>query len=159
MLLGELGRAFRRPRTYILGFGLLISTYAETQQQAQSLTFFFVMIFNLMSGLFTPIDSMPEWAQWITWLIPISYFINGGYLPEVVTNFLCNVGWNYGEKDAEGNEIQIFSKEEAAQKFDIGANSKHHEIIEGTLHTIVSAFASLRPNDEFCQHRVEVIAH
>lgn len=60
----------------ILGFGLLISTYAETQQQAQSLTFFFVMIFNLMGGLFTPIDSMPEWAQWITRLIPISYFIN-----------------------------------------------------------------------------------
>jgi glutamyl-tRNA synthetase len=49
----------------------------------------------------------------------ISYFIHGGYLPETVTNFLCNVGWNYGEKDAEGNEIQIFSKEEAAQKFDI----------------------------------------
>ncbi len=59
----------------ILGFGLLISTYAETQQQAQSLTFFFVMIFNLMGGLFTPIDSMPEWALWITRLIPISYFI------------------------------------------------------------------------------------
>jgi ABC-2 type transport system permease protein len=60
----------------ILGFGLLISTYAETQQQAQSLAFFFLMIFNLMGGLFTPIDSMPEWAQWITRLIPISYFIN-----------------------------------------------------------------------------------
>jgi ABC-2 type transport system permease protein len=29
-----------------------------------------------MGGLFTPIDSMPEWAQWITRLIPISYFIN-----------------------------------------------------------------------------------
>jgi ABC-2 type transport system permease protein len=59
----------------LLGFGLLISTYSETQQQANSLIFFFVMIFNMMSGLFTPIDSMPGWAQVITHLIPISYFI------------------------------------------------------------------------------------
>ncbi|MGZ3884276.1 MAG: ABC transporter permease [Bacteroidia bacterium] len=58
-----------------LGFGLLISTYAETQQQAHSLTFFFVTIFNMMSGLFTPIDSMPAWAQMITNFIPMSYFI------------------------------------------------------------------------------------
>jgi ABC-2 type transport system permease protein len=77
--LGNIGLLYLFLAVYlfaILGFGLLISTYAETQQQAQSLTFFFVMIFNLMGGLFTPIDSMPEWAQWITRLIPISYFIN-----------------------------------------------------------------------------------
>ncbi len=49
----------------------------------------------------------------------ISYFINGGYLPEAVTNFLCNVGWNYGKMDEQGNEIQVFSKEEAAQIFDL----------------------------------------
>lgn len=58
-----------------LGFGLLISTYAETQQQAHSLTFFFITIFNMMSGLFIPIDSMPGWAQTITHFIPMSYFI------------------------------------------------------------------------------------
>ena len=58
-----------------LGFGLLISTYADTQQQAHSLTFFFITIFNMMSGLFTPIDSMPGWAQTITHFIPMSYFI------------------------------------------------------------------------------------
>jgi len=77
--LGNIGLLYLFLAVYlfaILGFGLLISTYAETQQQAQSLTFFFVMIFNLMGGLFTPIDSMPDWAQWITRLIPISYFIN-----------------------------------------------------------------------------------
>lgn len=76
----------------ILGFGLLISTYSETQQQAQSLTFFFVLIFNLMSGLFTPIDSMPGWAQVITKIIPISYFIEvmrmivikGSYLHDIL---------------------------------------------------------------------------
>ena len=60
----------------IVGFGLLISTYSETQQQAQSLTFFFIQIFNLMGGLFTPIDSMPVWAKVITKVIPISYFID-----------------------------------------------------------------------------------
>jgi glutamyl-tRNA synthetase len=49
----------------------------------------------------------------------ISYFYNGGYLPEAVTNFLCNVGWNYGVKDANGEEIQIFTKEQAAEIFDV----------------------------------------
>jgi glutamyl-tRNA synthetase len=49
----------------------------------------------------------------------ISYFIKGGYLPEAVTNFLCNVGWNYGKTDENGEEIQVFTKEEAAEVFDI----------------------------------------
>jgi ABC-2 type transport system permease protein len=59
----------------MLGFGLLLSTYAETQQQAMSIAFFFMMIFLLMSGLFTPIDSMPEWAKVIANLNPVTYFI------------------------------------------------------------------------------------
>ncbi|MBS1635756.1 MAG: ABC transporter permease [Bacteroidetes bacterium] len=60
----------------VLGLGLLISTYSSTQQQAMSLSFFFIMIFNLMSGLFTPIESMPGWAQVIARLNPITYFID-----------------------------------------------------------------------------------
>jgi len=59
----------------MLGFGLLVSTYAETQQQAMSIAFFFVMIFILMSGLFTSIDSMPPWAKAIGKANPVSYFI------------------------------------------------------------------------------------
>jgi len=59
----------------ILGFGLLVSTYCETQQQAMSVAFFFVMIFMLMSGLFTPIESMPAWAKVIAYLNPVTYFI------------------------------------------------------------------------------------
>lgn len=59
----------------LLGIGLLISTYADTQQQAMSLAFFFMMIFLLMGGLFTPIDSMPQWAQWIAKINPVTYFI------------------------------------------------------------------------------------
>lgn len=59
----------------VLGLGLLISTYSETQQQAMSIAFFFMMIFILMSGLFTPIESMPKWAFYITQFSPITYFI------------------------------------------------------------------------------------
>ncbi|MEQ9218469.1 MAG: ABC transporter permease [Cyclobacteriaceae bacterium] len=59
----------------ILGVGLLISTYSNSQQQAMSLSFFMMMIFILMSGLFTPIESMPTWAQWIAALNPVTYFV------------------------------------------------------------------------------------
>jgi len=59
----------------VLGFGLLISTYSETQQQALSLIFFFLMLFNMLSGLFTPVESMPGWAQAIAAVNPLKYFI------------------------------------------------------------------------------------
>jgi ABC-2 type transport system permease protein len=60
----------------VLGFGLLISTFCDTQQQAMFIAFFFLMIFILMGGLFTPIDSMPGWAKAITKLNPVSYMID-----------------------------------------------------------------------------------
>ena len=60
----------------LLGFGLLLSTYAETQQQAMTISFFFIMVFLLMSGLFTSIDSMPGWARVIAECNPVSYFID-----------------------------------------------------------------------------------
>ena len=59
----------------VLGLGLLLSTYSTNQQQAMLLSFFFMMIFVLMSGLYTSIDSMPEWAKMITRFNPLSYFI------------------------------------------------------------------------------------
>ena len=59
----------------VLGFGLLISTFCESQQQAMFVMFFFVMIFVLMGGLFTSIDSMPDWAKTITKFNPVSYLI------------------------------------------------------------------------------------
>ncbi len=59
----------------VLGIGLLVSTYSSTQQQAMSLAFFLMMIFLLMSGLFTPIDSMPKWARILAQLNPVTYFI------------------------------------------------------------------------------------
>ena len=46
----------------ILGFGLLVSTMTNTQQQAMLVSFFFMVIFILMSGLFTSVESMPGGA-------------------------------------------------------------------------------------------------
>jgi ABC-2 type transport system permease protein len=59
----------------ILGLGLLLSTYANTQQQSMLVSFFITMLFVLLSGLYTPIESMPLWAQTLTRFNPVSYFI------------------------------------------------------------------------------------
>jgi ABC-2 type transport system permease protein len=59
----------------ILGMGLFISNFTDTQQQAMFIAWFFMVIFILMSGLFTPIESMPEWAQVLTEFNPIKYFV------------------------------------------------------------------------------------
>ena len=57
------------------GFGLVISNYSATMQQSMFVMFFFMLILMLMSGLFTPVSSMPEWAQAITVFNPLKYFI------------------------------------------------------------------------------------
>ena len=49
-----------------LGLGVLISTLAGTQQQALFITWFFLQIFILLSGLFYPIENMPRAVQTIT---------------------------------------------------------------------------------------------
>jgi ABC-2 type transport system permease protein len=59
----------------VLGIGLLISTYSQTQQQAMFLAFFFLMIFILMGGLYTSIDAMPDWAKQVAKFNPAKYFI------------------------------------------------------------------------------------
>jgi len=59
----------------MLGFGLWISTVTETQQQAMFISWFIMVIFILMSGLFTPIEAMPPWAQKMTLINPLAYFI------------------------------------------------------------------------------------
>lgn len=56
------------------GLGLLISNYSDNSQQAMFVTWFFMMIFMLVSGIFTPISSMPEWAKAITYLNPMRYY-------------------------------------------------------------------------------------
>ncbi|MBN1253092.1 MAG: ABC transporter permease [Bacteroidales bacterium] len=59
----------------ILGIGLFISTITENQLQAMFFAFFFTLIFILMSGLFTSVESMPKWGQFINKINPIAYFI------------------------------------------------------------------------------------
>lgn len=57
------------------GFGLTISSVSSTQQQSVLTAFFILIIFVLLSGLFTPISSMPEWAQTFTRFNPVRYFV------------------------------------------------------------------------------------
>jgi ABC-2 type transport system permease protein len=59
----------------ILGLGLLVSTLSQTQQQAMFLNFFFMITFVLMSGIFTPAESMPHWAQQVDIINPLAYFM------------------------------------------------------------------------------------
>lgn len=59
----------------ISGFGLVISNYSDTMQQAMFVMFFFMLILLLMSGLFTPVSSMPQWAQYIAAFNPLKYFM------------------------------------------------------------------------------------
>ena len=59
-----------------LAIGLWISTLVETQQQAMFVTFALMMVYLLMSGLFTPVNAMPEWAQWLAELNPVAHFVH-----------------------------------------------------------------------------------
>jgi ABC-2 type transport system permease protein len=59
----------------VLGLGLWISTITRTQQQAMFVAFFVILIFLLMGGLFTPVDSMPDWAQAVAQLNPVKHFV------------------------------------------------------------------------------------
>ena len=59
----------------VSGLGLVISNSSATMQQAMFVMFFCLIILMLMSGLFTPIASMPEWAQFITIFNPLKYMI------------------------------------------------------------------------------------
>jgi ABC-2 type transport system permease protein len=58
-----------------LAIGLWISTLVETQQQAMFVTFFVMNIYLLMSGLFTPIDSMAPWVQVVSQANPVRHFV------------------------------------------------------------------------------------
>ena len=77
-MVGSLGLLFLFACVYILvvlGIGLFLSTISNTQQQLMFVAFFFMITFILMSGVFTPTDSMPLWAQKINLLNPAAYFM------------------------------------------------------------------------------------
>ncbi|MBK6621403.1 MAG: ABC transporter permease [Saprospirales bacterium] len=102
-MVGSIGLVFLFATVYlllVLGLGLLVSTFANTQQQSMFLMWFFMVIFILMSGLFTPIESMPRWAQTLTWFNPIAYFV------EVIRLvMLKGAGW----ADIQGSFFKILA--------------------------------------------------
>ncbi len=61
----------------VSGLGLVISNYNDTMQQAVFVMWFVVMCLLLLSGLFTPVRSMPHWAYLSTYINPMHYFIDG----------------------------------------------------------------------------------
>lgn len=81
----------------ISGFGLIISNYSETLQQASFLVMFFILILILLGGMFTPVSGMPSWAQLIAAINPFSYltetlrmiYLNGSTLADVSGKLLA----------------------------------------------------------------------
>jgi ABC-2 type transport system permease protein len=59
----------------VLGFALFISTFSGTQQQFMFIAFFCMIIFILMSGIFTPLESMPDWARKLDLINPVAYLM------------------------------------------------------------------------------------
>jgi ABC-2 type transport system permease protein len=103
-MLGNLGLVFAYTAAFtpcMLGLGFLISNFADSQQQAMFTAWFFILIFILMCGLFTPVESMPDWAQWLNTLNPIKYFVEfmrlvllkGAGFSDIRQNFLTVLGY------------------------------------------------------------------
>ena len=61
---------------FFSSFGLIISNYSDTMQQAMFVMWFFIVCIMLLSGLFTPTRSMPTWAYMTTYINPMHYFID-----------------------------------------------------------------------------------
>lgn len=74
---------------FFSSFGLIISNYSDTMQQAIFVMWFFVMMLLLLSGLFTPTRSMPHWAYLSTYVNPMHYFIES-----IRTVFIRGGDWN-----------------------------------------------------------------
>jgi ABC-2 type transport system permease protein len=103
-ILGSVGLIFLVAAVYLLvtlALALLISTKTNTQQQAMFLSWFFLVIFILMSGLFTSVESMPQWAKIINWFNPIAYFVEvirmimlkGSGLADVLRHLIVLAGY------------------------------------------------------------------
>lgn len=97
---GSLWLLFAFAGTYliaVLGIGLFMSTLASNQQQVMFMAFFFMLTFILMSGIFTPVESMPDWAQKINAVNPFAYFmrvirmlmLKGSQLRDIRMEFLA----------------------------------------------------------------------
>jgi ABC-2 type transport system permease protein len=59
-----------------LGLGLFVSTISKTQQQAMMISIFVIMMPMIyLSGFAFPIENMPEILQYVSYFIPLTYFI------------------------------------------------------------------------------------
>jgi ABC-2 type transport system permease protein len=58
-----------------LGIGVLISTLSQNQGQAIQLAFLIMLPQVLLSGLIFPVASMAAGVRWISWVLPLTYFI------------------------------------------------------------------------------------
>jgi len=101
---GFLGTLYIFVTAFILaisGFGLVISNYAITVQQAMFMMFFFVLTFIFMSGLYTPIENMPAWAQMLSNFSPLKYiiqvlrmvFLKGSSFRDMLPQFAALLGF------------------------------------------------------------------
>ena len=61
---------------FFSSLGLIVSNYSDTMQQAMLVMWFFVVCLMLLSGLFTPVRSMPHWAYLTTYVNPMHYFVD-----------------------------------------------------------------------------------
>lgn len=101
---GSLGAILLFTAVYVLvasGIGMVVSNYSDTMQQAMFVMFFFLILMMLTSGLFTPVESMPEWMQRLTAVNPVQYFarvmrliyLKGSGIGEMWSQFLCLAGF------------------------------------------------------------------
>ena len=58
-----------------LAVGFTFSTLARNQLQAMQMTFFFFLPSMLLSGFMFPFRGMPQWAQWLGELLPLTHFL------------------------------------------------------------------------------------
>lgn len=85
----------------VSSFALIISNYSDSTRQASLTMFFFLVIFILMSGLLTPIRSMPVWAQWLSMLDPMRHiiealrliYVKGSTFTELLPQFYILIGF------------------------------------------------------------------
>ena len=59
----------------MLGLGFFISSVSENQLQSMFIVLFLFIVFVLLSGVFTPTEGMPEWARYINYANPMSFYI------------------------------------------------------------------------------------
>ncbi|MCL2167648.1 MAG: ABC transporter permease [Lentimicrobiaceae bacterium] len=105
--MGSFGTLYLAAALFILtmtGIGLVVSNKSDTMQQAMMIAMFFLVVFILMSGLLTPIASMPRWAQWLTMVNPLRYYaeimrfvyLKGCTIPDILPQLTTLLGFAVG---------------------------------------------------------------